>query len=62
MFGLPTTVRLEEVPEVGSSLSANAGASVGASACAADGHQTETWARETARFHYGDMHNACSMR
>ncbi|RSH95252.1 hypothetical protein EHS25_000338 [Saitozyma podzolica] len=37
VFGLPTTVRLEEVPE------------------------TETWARETARFHYGDMHNACSM-
>jgi hypothetical protein len=35
---------------------------VSAPAGAADGHQTETWARETARFHYGDMHNACSMR
>jgi hypothetical protein len=56
VFGLPTTVRLEEVPEVGSGLHMCARASD------ADGHQTETWARETGRFHYGDMHNACSMR
>jgi hypothetical protein len=55
VFGLPTTVRLEEVPEVGSSWGGSASAT-------ADGHQTETWARETGRFHYGDMHNACSMR